>query len=299
MGEVDAGRGGRLHVGGSHVRGLDRLLLPHRPRRHPRRRRLRHRELAIPPLAPSDGRRRGSAGLRAHPRAGRHDLGRDEDTVGTWGVNGAVLGPTMRARRGESVAFTVDNGLPEATTVHWHGMHLPARCDGGPHQTDRARRHLGAHVDGEPTRRDALVPPAPARLDREARLPRPRRAVPDRRRRHRLRGPAQHLRGGRHPADHPGPAPDRGRRARRVRRHRRRPARRHDRHQRHRGRVPAGDPERVRLRVLNGSSGRLYNLGLRRRPRVPPGRQRRRPAPGDRCPPTGSSSAPANASNWS
>jgi len=28
----------------------------------------------------------------------------------------------------------VHNELPEATTVHWHGMHLPLRMDGGPHQ---------------------------------------------------------------------------------------------------------------------------------------------------------------------
>lgn len=29
----------------------------------------------------------------------------------------------------------VRNALPEPTTLHWHGMHLPARADGGPHQT--------------------------------------------------------------------------------------------------------------------------------------------------------------------
>jgi FtsP/CotA-like multicopper oxidase with cupredoxin domain len=28
----------------------------------------------------------------------------------------------------------VENRLSETTTVHWHGMHLPARNDGGPHQ---------------------------------------------------------------------------------------------------------------------------------------------------------------------
>lgn len=29
----------------------------------------------------------------------------------------------------------VANALPEASSVHWHGMHLPAAMDGGPHQT--------------------------------------------------------------------------------------------------------------------------------------------------------------------
>jgi FtsP/CotA-like multicopper oxidase with cupredoxin domain len=52
----------------------------------------------------------------------------------TWGVNGPLLGPTLRARRGEVVAPVVHNELPEDTTIHWHGMHLPAVMDGGPHQ---------------------------------------------------------------------------------------------------------------------------------------------------------------------
>jgi FtsP/CotA-like multicopper oxidase with cupredoxin domain len=30
--------------------------------------------------------------------------------------------------------MNVRNDLPEPTTVHWHGMHLPAAADGGPHQ---------------------------------------------------------------------------------------------------------------------------------------------------------------------
>ncbi|MEH3137466.1 MAG: multicopper oxidase domain-containing protein [Mycolicibacterium neoaurum] len=53
----------------------------------------------------------------------------------TWGFNGSILGPTLRARRGEQVAVRVQNELAEPTTVHWHGMHVPAQSDGGPHQT--------------------------------------------------------------------------------------------------------------------------------------------------------------------
>lgn len=51
------------------------------------------------------------------------------------GYNGSILGPTLRARNQERVAVTFENGLPEPTTVHWHGMHVPAQSDGGPHQT--------------------------------------------------------------------------------------------------------------------------------------------------------------------
>jgi suppressor of ftsI len=52
----------------------------------------------------------------------------------TLGFNGAYLGPTIRASRGDKVRVNVTNTLGETTTVHWHGMHLPAEMDGGPHQ---------------------------------------------------------------------------------------------------------------------------------------------------------------------
>ncbi len=52
----------------------------------------------------------------------------------TIGINGAYLGPVLRAKRGDSVSFSVKNNLAEKTTLHWHGFVLPARMDGGPHQ---------------------------------------------------------------------------------------------------------------------------------------------------------------------
>jgi FtsP/CotA-like multicopper oxidase with cupredoxin domain len=89
--------------------------------------------LPIPPLAASrvvDGRR--VFDLRA--TEGRHDFGAGKDATRTWGFNGGYLGPTLRARQGEQVQVNVTNGLGEVTTVHWHGHHLPAAMDGGPHQ---------------------------------------------------------------------------------------------------------------------------------------------------------------------
>jgi FtsP/CotA-like multicopper oxidase with cupredoxin domain len=91
---------------------------------------------AIPPLAPSrlDAAGRRVFDLTAAP--GRHDFGgRSADTLG---FNGDYLGPTLRATRGEQVVVNVHNGLGETTTVHWHGMHLPAASDGGPHQPNAA-----------------------------------------------------------------------------------------------------------------------------------------------------------------
>ncbi|WP_219506030.1 multicopper oxidase family protein [Nonomuraea ceibae] len=54
--------------------------------------------------------------------------------VETWGFNGPYLGPTVRAARGDKIRMTVANRLAETSTVHWHGMRLPAKMDGGPHQ---------------------------------------------------------------------------------------------------------------------------------------------------------------------
>ena len=52
----------------------------------------------------------------------------------TLGINGPYLGPTIRCRVGDRVRIRVKNNLGEPTTLHWHGLHIPARFDGGPHQ---------------------------------------------------------------------------------------------------------------------------------------------------------------------
>ncbi|MFC0526679.1 multicopper oxidase family protein [Phytohabitans kaempferiae] len=92
--------------------------------------------LAVPPLAESRIDREGRRVFDLRAQEGRTDFGRDEATR-TWGFDGDYLGPTLRAKRGERVLVNVVNGLDEPTSVHWHGMHLPARMDGGPHQEVR------------------------------------------------------------------------------------------------------------------------------------------------------------------
>jgi FtsP/CotA-like multicopper oxidase with cupredoxin domain len=89
--------------------------------------------LAIPPLAAS---RTDAAGQRVFDlRAGEGSTQlRPGAATATWGINGDYLGPTLRAARGEKVMIHVHNGLREPTTMHWHGMELPAVMDGGPHQ---------------------------------------------------------------------------------------------------------------------------------------------------------------------
>src|ERR1700759_149519 len=39
-----------------------------------------------------------------------------------WGYNGQVHGPTIEVVEGDRVRVYVTNQLPEATTVHWHGL---------------------------------------------------------------------------------------------------------------------------------------------------------------------------------
>ena len=53
----------------------------------------------------------------------------------TYGYNGADFwGPTLIMTRGDHVKLNVTNNLSADTTTHWHGLHLPAAMDGGPHQ---------------------------------------------------------------------------------------------------------------------------------------------------------------------
>jgi blue copper oxidase len=92
------------------------------------------RPLPVPPLADSTVDAAGARHFTLTAQAGSTEMLPGVQTP-TWGFDGSILGPTIRTRRDETVAFTIDNALPEDTTVHWHGVHVPARYDGGPHQT--------------------------------------------------------------------------------------------------------------------------------------------------------------------
>ncbi len=57
-----------------------------------------------------------------------------------WGYNGRVHGPTIEAVEGDAVRIYVTNRLPEATSVHWHGLLLPNGMDGVAGLNQRAIR---------------------------------------------------------------------------------------------------------------------------------------------------------------
>ncbi|MPZ20776.1 MAG: copper resistance system multicopper oxidase [Luteitalea sp.] len=47
-------------------------------------------------------------------------------------INGSIPGPTLRWREGDTVTLRVANTLDEDTSIHWHGILLPANMDGVP-----------------------------------------------------------------------------------------------------------------------------------------------------------------------
>jgi hypothetical protein len=52
--------------------------------------------------------------------------------VNLWGFNGSAPGPTIQVNQGDRVRIIVDNHLPEATSMHWHGFEIPIDMDGTP-----------------------------------------------------------------------------------------------------------------------------------------------------------------------
>jgi len=49
-----------------------------------------------------------------------------------FAYNGSIPGPTIEAHEGDRVIIHFRNELPEPSTIHWHGLHIPATIDGSP-----------------------------------------------------------------------------------------------------------------------------------------------------------------------
>ena len=47
-----------------------------------------------------------------------------------FAYNGQVPGPTIEANVGDTIEVRLKNSLPQATTIHWHGIRVPAEMDG-------------------------------------------------------------------------------------------------------------------------------------------------------------------------
>jgi FtsP/CotA-like multicopper oxidase with cupredoxin domain len=67
--------------------------------------------------------------LRAAPARVQQFDGR---LLSVWAYNGQVPGPVLRVRLGEEVEVRLQNDLPQPTTIHWHGVRVPNAMDGVP-----------------------------------------------------------------------------------------------------------------------------------------------------------------------
>lgn len=59
-------------------------------------------------------------------------------TVKSWAYGGDLPGEAVRVTAGDTLALTLANHLPEATSLHWHGIALRNDMDGVPDLTQRA-----------------------------------------------------------------------------------------------------------------------------------------------------------------
>ncbi|MBN9046761.1 MAG: multicopper oxidase CueO [Rhizobiales bacterium] len=84
--------------------------------------------LPLPPLVEPDA----SGLVKLKIEKGRHSFVKGSEAESA-GVNGAYLGPLVRLKNGDKITLCVENGMDEDTTLHWHGLFVPAALDGGPH----------------------------------------------------------------------------------------------------------------------------------------------------------------------
>ncbi|MEO3725808.1 copper resistance system multicopper oxidase [Pseudomonas syringae] len=61
-------------------------------------------------------------------------------------INGSLPGPLLRWREGDTVTLRVRNRLKDSTSIHWHGILLPANMDGVPGLSFKGIEPGGVHV---------------------------------------------------------------------------------------------------------------------------------------------------------
>lgn len=64
-----------------------------------------------------------------------------------WGYNGSIPGPTIQVYPGDYISIRVINQLPEATSIHWHGLNVPNVMDGVPEVEPSPRIESGHYFD--------------------------------------------------------------------------------------------------------------------------------------------------------
>ncbi len=57
-------------------------------------------------------------------------MGDEAPAAAVWAYDGRVPGPVIRARQGEPLRLRFENGLPQPSTIHWHGIRIDNAMDG-------------------------------------------------------------------------------------------------------------------------------------------------------------------------
>ncbi|TCI42169.1 copper oxidase [Exiguobacterium sp. SH3S2] len=70
----------------------------------------------------------------------------------TLGYNGDLLGPMIELPKGKTVYINTINQLNDPTSFHWHGLVIPGKQDGGPHQliNPGEQHQVRLDIDQEP-----------------------------------------------------------------------------------------------------------------------------------------------------
>jgi FtsP/CotA-like multicopper oxidase with cupredoxin domain len=87
--------------------------------------------LRQPPVLRNLSRKRGTVEVELTASVVRLALEPGAPTE-AFAFNGSVPGPTLDVHEGDRVIVHFRNDLPEPTTIHWHGLHIPADMDGSP-----------------------------------------------------------------------------------------------------------------------------------------------------------------------
>ncbi len=73
--------------------------------------------------------------ITLEPRVTEFDFGAGQPTRNVLSYAERRAAPILRVRQGDRLAVRLRNGLPEPTTIHWHGIRLPNAMDGVPFLT--------------------------------------------------------------------------------------------------------------------------------------------------------------------
>jgi FtsP/CotA-like multicopper oxidase with cupredoxin domain len=80
-------------------------------------------------LAENGSSRRGEVSFELEAREANVELA-DGRSARLWTYNGSMPGPTLEAHVGDLIRVHLINSLPVETTIHWHGVRVPAEMDG-------------------------------------------------------------------------------------------------------------------------------------------------------------------------